>query len=78
MVVDVILSRLCVSMISGRVIYLFELEKGEVVKYLFRAADVWWRSFVVNCVLVLKCCECVLYVSFGCKVRPWVVQCCLF
>ena len=47
-VIDVIWSRLCVSMIWGRDICLFwaELGKGatsEAGKSLFRAASVWWR-----------------------------------
>ena len=27
------------------------------------------------CVLILRCCECVLYVSFGSKVRPRTFGC---
>ena len=29
----------------------------------------------MTCVLVLRCCECVLYVSFGSKVRPRTFGC---
>ena len=45
-VMDVIWRRLCVSMICGREICFSELGKGatsEAGKYLFRAANVWWR-----------------------------------
>ena len=46
LVMDVFWRRLCISMIWGRVIYLFWLGKGatsDTGKYLFRAANVWWR-----------------------------------
>ena len=32
-------------------------------------------SFVVACVLVLRCCKCVLYVSFGSKETPRTFGC---
>ena len=32
-------------------------------------------SFVVACVLVLRCCECVCAVGFGSKVRPRTFGC---
>ena len=54
-VMDVIWRRLCVIMIWGRVMYLLWVgqgqgAKGEAEKYLFRAANVWWRcaqNFVI-------------------------------
>ena len=44
-VMHVIWRLLCVSMILGRVIYLSWVGQGvsEAGKYLFRAANVWWR-----------------------------------
>ena len=45
-VMEVIWRRLCVSILGGRGIICYVLGKGatsETGKYLFRAANVWWR-----------------------------------
>ena len=45
-VMDMIWRRLCVSMICGKEMVCSELGNGatsEAGKYLFRAANVWWR-----------------------------------
>ena len=54
MVMDVIWRRLCVSMISEGRLVCSELGKGvtsETRKYIFRAANAWWRCaqyFVIS------------------------------